>query len=345
MQRVTRSIRVKTVRSRTAFTRLELLITFALFFGILVVLLPVMSAGASTGRRLVDAAQIKRIHEGLVLWASSNSDDYPVPFDVDRGNTTIASSRPKQLTRHIVSILLYNGYITPPECVSPAETSRRIAVYARYQYSAPAGAAAADKRLAAWDPFFRATSNEATLPGEVAGTNGGLSYAVMPMAGARRSLWKSTARGTQAMVGNRGPDYTANGSGADLIWTLAQTTGNPGGGPTPVGTNSLTLRIHGAPDRWEGNIAYNDGRVEFETSESPATHLFSIGSLPPGQQLQPDNLFENENDQTRAPMSPNLPIASGAVDGAQTNNYLRTWTGVSTLISTGEIQSIQPWYD
>lgn len=322
------------------FTQVELLITFAVLGVLAGILVPLMSAGGSTSRQLADAAQIRRVHEGMILWANSSSDVYPHPFEVDRGNTTLRSTDVKMLTRHVVSILVYNGYVTPDELISPAETNPKQRVDTRYQYSAPAAAAAADKRLAAWDPAFVALNFEGT-----SGRPGSLSYALMPPAGARRALWTSSARGSQAIVGNRGPAYTATGSGAGLTWTLLSSTSNPGGGPTPVGTTSNTLRIHGSPNSWEGNIAYNDNHVEFETRPDPERVLFTFSSLPPGQQEQTDNVFANENDMTRAAMAETLTTQLGATDGAQTNNILRSWGGAATALSSGDLLRIEPWYD
>ena len=49
------------------------------------------------------------------------------------------------------------------------------------------------------------------------------------------------------------------------------------------GTGSNTLLIHGGRTTWEGNIAYNDNHITFETRPDPETTPFTFNNLPAGR--------------------------------------------------------------
>lgn len=38
---------------------------------------------------------------------------------------------------------------------------------------------------------------------------------------------------------------------------------------------SAVSRIHGSPTTWEGNVAYNDNSIQFETSLAPKNNVWS----------------------------------------------------------------------
>ncbi len=317
--------------------------------GVLAVAAALLATSSSmtraTSRQQVDADQIRTLHQGMITWAMSSDNSYPLPSELDPGHQTLPNGV-KDLTRDIVSILIFNGFIKPEVCISPAETNGNLVAYDRYQYTQPAAAAATDKRLALWDPAFRALNTDAARLGNTAGEAGGFSYAHVPPIGARRSKWDNVWNDSTAVIGNRGPAYTATGMGASLTWNLFQSTSNPGGGVTPEGVNSRTLRIHGSRTAWEGNIAYGDNHVAFETSHAPASLPFRFYGLPPALQIHPDNLFANESDFSRAPLVETCNIESGA--GAPSNNFLRAYAAAIQPVSgnvTGPLQAIQPWYD
>jgi prepilin-type processing-associated H-X9-DG protein len=62
---------------------------------------------------------------------------------------------------------------------------------------------------------------------------------------------------------------------------------------------SKTFLIHGPRDSWEGNIAYNDGHVNFETSYTPENVRYRPRGSAPGTSPKadkPDNIFFDEKD-------------------------------------------------
>ncbi|GIW74359.1 MAG: hypothetical protein KatS3mg103_0881 [Phycisphaerales bacterium] len=62
------------------------------------------------------------------------------------------------------------------------------------------------------------------------------SYAQVTYFGARNRVWSNTFSSTDAILGNRGPQYQARGSGESLVWELPESL---------IGDQSKTLLIHG----------------------------------------------------------------------------------------------------
>lgn len=240
----------------------------------LVLLAMLPSAGHRNGRnsRLIrDGSQVRGLHQGLVLFAQGNRDEYPLPSHYDKNNTTInpgsLPAESKDTTANVFSTLIYNGFFSPELCVSPAEQNGDIVQDTDYQQSAPKAAAKPEQAL--WDPAFSADFSD--------GKTSNFSYAQTHFMGARRAVWSNTFQSTQAAVGNRGPRVTGLSTRLDPILE------NP---------KSTTLLIHGGRTTWEGNIAYNDNHVNFETTMSPESTPYPTAN----KQSQPDCLFFDETD-------------------------------------------------
>lgn len=235
------------------------------------VILPTLGRTHCGSRQLKDSVHVRGIHQGMVLWAQSNQDAYPLPSRIDINNDTVAAEgRAKDTTANIFSILIYNNYFSPELCVSPAEVNPAIRVDENYAFCEPPTAVNPKKAL--WDPAFSADFT--------GGKTGNFSYGHMVPANERlEKTWKNTFDASQAVLGNRGPLIVGmGGSGATRDYKAAK--------------KSNTFLIHGGRKTWEGNIAYNDNHVGFETSVAPelTTYKDTAGAE------QRDCLFLDEAD-------------------------------------------------
>lgn len=257
---------------RRGLTWVDVVVAVLLLGLIVAMLLPAMFGRTHHHTRgLRDSTQIRGIHQGLILWANNNQDRYPLPSLVDKDGTTIAGeAEEKDTTANIISLMIFNGFFSPEICVSPAESNEAIRIFDKYQYADPAGAA--DPKKALWDPGFRAdfTSGE-----------GNFSYAHAVLWGERKAGWRQSFDAGRPVLGNRGPQI------AGVAKKKA-----PEVKPTLVNPTSKTLLIHGPRTTWEGNIAYDDNHVNFETSLSPESVLYKDAEKKEWR----DTLFFDEPD-------------------------------------------------
>lgn len=296
-----------------AFTLIELLVVMAIISILISILLPALGKARGAARQLKDSTNLRSIAQGCQLWAYHDQGRFPLPSRLDPAGSTTSDLHPhhRDNTGNILSILIYHGYTLPQVMVSPAEVNPRIVIDEEYQHDDPSAAVAPEAAM--WDPGFAGVVGEFGTGVGLGrrSTNGNTSYSHVPPFGARLQKWQSTFEATEAILVNRGPIYT----GGCSDWTLA---------PGPFGDGSNTLLIHGSKQRWEGNLAFQDGRVEYITRPDPPSLVFSFYGLPIGEKSHPDNVFVNEDDEFGTGSSP----LYGA-PGIGLNTYLTQYSNVT----------------
>lgn len=280
---------------RRGFTVIELIAIIFIAIIIVVVLLPPLSKPRINSPRNRDSTHIRAIAQSMVVWANNNNGEYPLPSAIDTADTTVADmGRAKDTTANIMSILIFNGFISPELCISPAEANTNALQRDEdYQYDAPSKAV--NPASALWDPAFSADFTDGSISN--------FSYAHLQPSGTRgvngatptgRLLkWRDTFNPGEAILGNRSPELSAvNISGKP----------NSESSYSPVIKNpaSNTFLIHGGRFTWEGNIAFNDTSVEFITKLSPfkpsAAKATPTYATAVGPRL--DTIFFDEPDDT-----------------------------------------------
>ncbi len=240
----------ETSNPKRGFTLLELLAILVVIVVLAGIYLSVPKRTGDGGRSMKDGAQIRGIVQSMAIWANNNNGSYPLPsvHDPD-GLTTGVSGHSLDTTDNLLSILVYNGFLSTELLVSPAERSGSIEVDPDYENSEPK--AAADPLKALWDP---------ALSVDFVNGMGNTSYAHLMPDDARIGAWKDTFSSQECVLGNRGPEVLS--VDRTKFGALRSMRADP---------KSITHQIHGGPSTWEGHMGFNDGRVTFLTEMNPET--------------------------------------------------------------------------
>ena len=344
------------MKKNRAFTLIELLVVIAIIALLIGILLPAIGKAKRTANELKDSTQVRSIVQALNVFAVSNGDNYPLPSRLDRNNRTIAAANAanptqKDLTRHIFSILIFQGLIQTEICVSPVELGL-YEPFKNYEADRPRAAPGSEQERAQalWDPAFKATPRDATIG--VGGTatpqttpqTGSFSYAHMTPFLLRRNNWQFTTSAVIPVISTRGPAYELQGNGATGTWQLRQSANATSNGSTPLGINSVTLGMFGSRSDWTGNVGFADEHTEKPNRPDPQTLIWQFSGISQAdRRAQPDNIFMNENDSTRE-----VPVAlAERVNLTTANNrnaFMWQYYDIQVAANGSNLQ-ISPYYD
>jgi hypothetical protein len=242
-----------------------------------------------------DAARLRDIHRGLIMAGAGGPDTFILPSYWDRANATLNTPGPaKDTTSHILSMLIYNGHISPKTCVSVAETNPAIREYSDYHYTSPP--AAAEPFMALWDPAFSADFTAAS--------GGSVSFAHSLPSPSRRASWANTFSAIDPILANRAPRI----DGVEFDDGVPRAVLPP---------SSNTYRIHGGPTTWEGYVVFQDNHIRY------TSRMFGKGTYAhrDGRHTL-DNFFFNEPDD---PEDTNDMLGIFTQSGPTTSDFHAIW--------------------
>ena len=322
---------------KRGFTLIELLVVIAIIALLIGILLPALAKARQSARQIKDSSQVRGIIQGAITFAQNNNDEYPLPSRLDKAATNMTINLPqaewfkKDATRHIYSILIYGGFSPVEMFISPAENNPDIKVMENYEFDKPKGTSGTGAN-AFWDPKFKScpiVENPPAVSGEAVGV-GNASYAHNPPFARRKVYWANNFTATEAVLGNRGPLFTlGGGTGNTATWDLAQ--------GQFYGTNSNTLAMHGARNKWEGMVGYNDNHVNYELQPDPESLLFTFTALAQGERSQKDNVFMNEDDANRTVDGPTTAAPAAQGSGG---SFQDTWGQVANNNSNAVLRHV-----
>ncbi len=349
-------------KQNRAFTLIELLVVIAIIALLIGILLPAIGKAKKTAAELKDSTQVRSIHQALVVFASSNNDNYPLPSRLDKNDKTIviagAAGNPalnakKDTTQNIFSTLIAQGLVETEITYSPVEAGN-YEQYKDYEVDRPVGAVGGSNGQsdqALWDPNFRGTpldpkwsnGNIQTAAGTAANGAGGFSYAHTPPHQLRRGSWQNTFSSVDPVLATRGAAFELTG-GDEGTWELLDADQEGAAdGKNPRGVSSVTLGMFGSRSEWAGNVCFNDNHVDKFNRPDPEPIIWQFSNLNQNARSQSDNIFVNEDDQDRTPL--NNPQTGSTVQlGGEYNNRNAFMWQYYDVTPTGTY-TISPYYD
>ena len=244
---------------KRAFTLIELLVVMSIIAILLSILMPTLGRAKANALLQKDATQIRSIHSGWNIWATSNDGHYPTPGLVDRlafqGSEIKgrgAEDKIENTTDNLHSLCVMENLYSTSMLIGATEPNPNVWVYS-YDY---------DERDMSEDQYWDYDLNVDLDDG---GDGCNVSFASIPLIGSRKpKQWRNSAPSDYAVLANRGPEM-----------------GNQEEHP-----HCMTYEIHGGGKSWAGNVCWQDNHITFEETLYPEMSVYRDSN---GQ--VPDNLF------------------------------------------------------
>jgi hypothetical protein len=255
---------------------MEVLVTVlvvVILVAVVALLMPMRDCGVGS---LKDAAQLKEIHQSMLVYANDHDGVLPRPGLINRRPAADDPSGPevedpsKNTSRHLYSAMIAANYFNTDIVVGPTEVNPQIVVYETYDYAAYDPAADVS-----WDGDHPSGTTPATETGFLADIGPGgtshTSYFHLALVGRRKDRWRTTADNTDPLLSTRAPHRGADETSDDY-------------------RRSQTLLLHGSKKTWFGNLVFGDNHTEVSETFRPALVTYA----PAGSEPAADNVFAAE---------------------------------------------------
>ena len=254
---------------KRAFTLVELLVVISIIAVLIGILMPALSSARASARQLEDSKRVSGIHTGWNTYAASNNEHFPNPSLIDRephpslGEQTGFGAPDYRLntSMRVYSASIMANVFGSDTVVSNSETNPMVTVR-EYLYDVY------DPNDQNDDIHWMDMHEDLGLTGP--GCN--MSYAMMATFGDRwDDEFKAGGSSGHAILSTRGP---ANGEHTDDMDEEGH----------------FTYQMHGNPNKWAGNVVFNDGQVRFMQHWLDATVTYKNHNG-----FTEDNLFDYDS--------------------------------------------------
>ncbi len=241
---------------RRAFTLVESAAVIASLATLLLVAGLGHSAQNPRDQARLCGTRLVQIHKGAILFANDFGGSFPVPTKIS-AETAAANPQSGNSSANYFSYMIFNTYYSPGVVICPDESSPNVKEQKEYRYGT--GDDPGWKDTWQWDPAFSA---DITKPGA------NVSYAMLALVGERvKNEWADSLNQNFAVFADRGPRDGA------------------------FDAESLTLKRHGQPTDWTGNVMFNDGHVQAYTWQADDPKAFTV---------KDDNIFRSDDAEKGA---------------------------------------------